>query len=140
MIELMLQMGMGTEARGRKRRRSEPTVRNLRGAELNPEVCWSLTLWAVWQEGLFCTGAVLCVGLQRSPQGLARLQPSAQWRFYLPFKAHLFLKGGVWGCVQWSISQSISGSLSSSRIRWGRDKVTALSLGLAWLLYSGLAM
>lgn len=99
MIELMLQMGMGTEARGRERRRSEPTVRNLRGAELNPEVCWSLTLWSVWQEGLFCTGAVLCVGLQRSPQGLARLQPSAQWRFYLPFKAHLFLKGGVWGYV-----------------------------------------
>lgn len=56
-IKLMLQMGMGTEARGRERRRSEPTVRNLSGAELNPEVCWSLTLQAVWQEA--CSAPVL---------------------------------------------------------------------------------
>lgn len=105
-------------------------MRNLSGAELNPEVCWSLTLQAVWQEGPFCAGTVLCGGLQRSPQGLARPQPSAQWRLYLPFEAHLLLKGEVWGYVRWSIPQRSADACFPP----GLDEVGTRPQGFHWAL------
>lgn len=80
--------------------------------------------------GLFCAGAVLCGGLQRSPQGLAPPQPSAQWRFYLPFEAHLLLKGGVWGYVQWSIPQRSADACLPP----GLDGVGTRSQGFRWAL------